>query len=178
MWNPIFWWAIQVSKAMTILGYIWLYIFFHYHFLCRVLCCIVWVLHLASPAINFHSQHVTYDSSSSTLYCIFHFFLFSLHVFTSSCLGAFIADPVITVARVFVTLLVAFSYPLQCHPARCCLMTFWSSVSSKDQEITPETYTFRYVVITVSQYMWAACMYVRMYGLLIICFKTKLLITL
>jgi hypothetical protein len=31
-------------------------------------------------------------------------------------------------ARLFVSLLVAFSYPLQCHPARRCLITLITSV--------------------------------------------------
>lgn len=31
-------------------------------------------------------------------------------------------------ARLFVSLLVAFSYPLQCHPARRCIITLVSSV--------------------------------------------------
>ena len=35
--------------------------------------------------------------------------------------------PVVTVARVFVATLVALTYPLQCHPARACILSLLSS---------------------------------------------------
>jgi hypothetical protein len=65
----------------------------------------------------------------------------------------FTEDPIVSVARCFVSLLVSFTYPLQCNPARKCVMTLVASIM-KDEE-QPEgsldnVLWMRHVVITVS----------------------------
>lgn len=39
--------------------------------------------------------------------------------------------PVVTLARFFVAMLVCFSYPLQCHPSRMCLMSLVTTLAEK-----------------------------------------------
>ncbi len=39
-----------------------------------------------------------------------------------------------SVARVFVSLLVAFSYPLQCNPARSSALALWQMVDATDAD--------------------------------------------
>ena len=61
--------------------------------------------------------------------------------------------PIVSVARCFVSLLVSFTYPLQCNPARRCVMTLLASIF-KDEEKDPaslENVIFmRYIIVTVS----------------------------
>lgn len=65
--------------------------------------------------------------------------------------GYIIETPIVALARVFVSLLVCFTYPLQCNPARRCVMTLLSSIY-KDHEKTPADaeaiQNIRYMVIT------------------------------
>jgi amino acid permease len=61
--------------------------------------------------------------------------------------------PIVSVVRCFVSLLVSFTYPLQCNPARKCVMTLLASIF-KDEEKPPgvleHAIFLRYVIVTVS----------------------------
>lgn len=61
--------------------------------------------------------------------------------------------PIVSVARCFVSLLVSFTYPLQCNPARRCVMTLLASIF-KDEDKDPSSMEhiifMRYVIVTVS----------------------------
>lgn len=54
-----------------------------------------------------------------------------------------------SVTRVFISLLVAFSYPLQCLPARTSMMALWHRLDDPDQELDSNVIRFRYIVCTV-----------------------------
>lgn len=54
-----------------------------------------------------------------------------------------------SVTRVFISLLVAFSYPLQCLPARTSMMALWHRLD-KDKIIDASVSRFRYIACTVS----------------------------
>lgn len=56
--------------------------------------------------------------------------------------------PLTSTARVFVSLLVAFSYPLQSHPSRKSLMSLINHYIDNDAEISDNVYNFRYMLIT------------------------------
>lgn len=57
----------------------------------------------------------------------------------------------ITVARVFVTSIVVFSYPLQAHPARSCLLSVYAAWNNeKEDDLSPHVKWIRYVAVTVS----------------------------
>lgn len=60
-----------------------------------------------------------------------------------------LANPLISVARLFVSLHVAFSYPLQANPARRSLMTLVSNFNGKGAPPTDKMIHFRYILITV-----------------------------
>ena len=53
-------------------------------------------------------------------------------------------------ARLFVSLLVAFSYPLQAHPARRCILTLVGTLEKEGTELTPHAQVVRYAIDTVS----------------------------
>lgn len=57
-----------------------------------------------------------------------------------------------SVARLFVSLLVAFSYPLQAHPARKCVLTLLGKLLDGDsnEELTLRTQQIRYWSVSVS----------------------------
>jgi hypothetical protein len=60
-------------------------------------------------------------------------------------------NPLITVARIFVTALVAFSYPLQAHPARTGLLSLIAAMRKENEdEISEQSKWIRYLVVTVS----------------------------
>lgn len=69
----------------------------------------------------------------------------------SNILQSYPKTPIVALARVFVSLLVCFTYPLQCNPARRCVMTLLSSIY-KDHEKTPAdaeaAQNIRYMIIT------------------------------
>lgn len=52
-----------------------------------------------------------------------------------------------SIARLAVSLLVAFSYPLQCHPARLSLMALWRQFDS-EEDAGDQFYLFRFYLIT------------------------------
>lgn len=54
---------------------------------------------------------------------------------------------VVTVIRVMISLLVTFTFPLQSHPSRTCLMTLWESVWPSHG--ARRVKSFRYLVITL-----------------------------
>ena len=70
-------------------------------------------------------------------------------------------------ARLFVSLLVAFSYPLQAHPARKCILTLLSTTLDANKSTEPSYHVLhmRYIGITVSyllsyhyyQYLFPEC---------------------
>lgn len=59
--------------------------------------------------------------------------------------------PVTTAARICVSFIVAFSYPLQCNPARRSVLTLLKSVFGKGEEPSLAVYRIRYTAITVNQ---------------------------
>eukprot|EP00602_Paraphysomonas_sp_CaronLab_P002598 CAMPEP_0185020326 /NCGR_PEP_ID=MMETSP1103-20130426/2919_1 /TAXON_ID=36769 /ORGANISM="Paraphysomonas bandaiensis, Strain Caron Lab Isolate" /LENGTH=453 /DNA_ID=CAMNT_0027551155 /DNA_START=88 /DNA_END=1449 /DNA_ORIENTATION=- len=52
-------------------------------------------------------------------------------------------------ARLFVSLLVAFSYPLQAHPSRRCILTLMAALDNDKDEPSLHVQTMRYVGVTV-----------------------------
>ena len=54
----------------------------------------------------------------------------------------------VTVIRVLISLLVTFTFPLQSHPSRNCIMDLWEHRSST--EGSRSTWVFRYVFITLT----------------------------
>ncbi len=57
----------------------------------------------------------------------------------------------ISVARIFVTSLVAFSYPLQVHPARRSILTLIANFrNEKESELSSHDNWIRYIIVTVS----------------------------
>jgi amino acid permease len=71
------------------------------------------------------------------------------------CIIYYTEVPIVSVARCFVSLLVSFTYPLQCNPARRCVMTLLASIF-KDEEKDPaslENVIFmRYIIVTVRRH--------------------------
>ena len=63
-----------------------------------------------------------------------------------------VGTPLTSTARLFVSLLVAFSYPLQSHPSRKSLMSLMNHYIDNDAEISDNVYNFRYMLITVSAF--------------------------
>ena len=58
-----------------------------------------------------------------------------------------------SVARICVSLLVSFTYPLQCNPARRCVMTLLADVCqdhNRDPVTLPRILMFRHLMVTVS----------------------------
>jgi len=53
----------------------------------------------------------------------------------------------VTVIRVLISLLVSFTFPLQSHPSRTCIMDLWEHRSPSDGSRAVNT--FRYVLITL-----------------------------
>lgn len=53
-----------------------------------------------------------------------------------------------SVARVFVSMLVAFSYPLLVHPGRNSMLGLWRGMDSED-DMWLKHQTRRYVIVTV-----------------------------
>ena len=53
-----------------------------------------------------------------------------------------------SVARVFVSLLVAFSYPLLAHPGRNSMLGLWRGCDAED-DMWLRHHTRRYVILTV-----------------------------
>ncbi len=62
----------------------------------------------------------------------------------------FLGNGLTNTGRVFVSLLVAFSYPLQCNPGRKCILNILKSRWNGNEEPTPGVYWLRYNIITVS----------------------------
>ncbi|RYG63146.1 hypothetical protein EON64_16515 [archaeon] len=59
--------------------------------------------------------------------------------------------PVVSLARIFVSLLVCFTYPLQCNPARRCVMTLLADVlrdKDKEPEELQHAVMVRYTAVT------------------------------
>ncbi len=69
---------------------------------------------------------------------------FILHSF----LSLTIETSLTSVARLFVSLLVAFSYPILAHPGRNSILGLWRSLDS-DEDAWIKHNRFRYVVVTV-----------------------------
>ena len=79
---------------------------------------------------------------------------------------------VLSAVQIFVCLLVAFSYPLQSHPCRKCVMSLLDNTAGQGQgqgqgqrgAVTVDyRYRLRYIVITVSEHMCPSCVCVVMY---------------
>ena len=60
--------------------------------------------------------------------------------------------PATSACRIFVSLIVAFHYPLQCHPGRRSAMSIWKKLvhESPAMDPPPNTFRFRYIVITAA----------------------------
>ena len=71
-------------------------------------------------------------------------FWFSLPLFCK-----FAEIPVTTAARICVSLIVSFSYPLQCNPARRSVLTLIRSTFGGGREPSIAVYRMRYTFITV-----------------------------
>lgn len=72
-----------------------------------------------------------------------------------------------SIARIFVSLLVAFSYPLLCNPGRNSMMSLWTSFLNRNKEQKPDRHSisltleelqaedesdqFKFAVTTVSE---------------------------
>lgn len=54
-----------------------------------------------------------------------------------------------SVARIFVSLLVAFSYPILAHPGRASILGLWRGMDS-DEDAWIKHNKFRYITVTVS----------------------------
>jgi amino acid permease len=69
----------------------------------------------------------------------------------SNILQSYPKVPIVSVARVFVSLLVCFTYPLQCNPARRCVLTLLAALF-KDEDKAPEeleqVQLLRFTVVT------------------------------
>lgn len=69
----------------------------------------------------------------------------------SNILKSYPKMPLIAIARIFTSLLVCFTYPLQCNPARRCVLTLLASIM-RDAEQPPETLehilAVRYLLVT------------------------------
>lgn len=66
----------------------------------------------------------------------------------SDILESYPENTLVTVVRIFVSFLVIFSYPLQCHPARMCVMALWKAATGGQEPSIPQA-NFRYATITV-----------------------------
>jgi amino acid permease len=56
--------------------------------------------------------------------------------------------PVTTVARICISLLVCFTYPLQCNPSRRSILNIWKFVDG-NKDPSASVFRFRYILITV-----------------------------
>ena len=66
----------------------------------------------------------------------------------SNILVSYPNNGITSAARVFVSLVVSFHYPLQANPARKCLMSLWTHVTGGEEPTECTAYYFRYVTIT------------------------------
>ena len=57
-------------------------------------------------------------------------------------------DGAMTVARLMITFIVVFSYPLQANPARRSTLTIFHALCDAGKEPSPSTLRFRYILIT------------------------------
>lgn len=58
--------------------------------------------------------------------------------------------PLTSAARICVSLLVAFSYPLLCNPGRTSFLCLWRMLDDSEVELSEKTVNFRFIVSTVS----------------------------
>jgi hypothetical protein len=60
-----------------------------------------------------------------------------------------------SVARIFVSLLVAFSYPILAHPGRASILGLWRGFDT-DENAWLKYNKMRYITVTVSVYLYFA----------------------
>jgi amino acid permease len=66
----------------------------------------------------------------------------------SNILTSYPDDNLTNLSRIFITLLVTFSYPLQTHPMRVCCLSMWKKISPQDESTLTRKYEFRYWTLT------------------------------
>lgn len=83
--------------------------------------------------------------------CVYlHLFILRLiyHITYLKLLYSFIDIPATSACRIFVSLIVSFHYPLQCHPGRRSALSIWKKVSGSE-EPSVNVYRLRYIIVTV-----------------------------
>ena len=75
----------------------------------------------------------------------------------SNILVSYPNNGITSAARVFVSLVVAFHFPLQAHPARKCLMSLWTHVTTGVEPTECGAYYIRYVTLTVVFLLVSLC---------------------
>jgi len=89
-------------------------------------------------------------STAVVLYLIIAIFGYSTYgnQVTSDLLKKYPNSPATSVARIFVSLIVAFHYPLQCNPGRKSALSFWKKMCPSSEPLTISAFRIRYITIT------------------------------
>ena len=66
----------------------------------------------------------------------------------SNILTSYPDDTLTNISRIFISLLVTFSYPLQSHPCRVSCLSLWKHLSPQDESTLTRTFQFRYWTLT------------------------------
>ncbi len=89
-------------------------------------------------------------SIAAVVYSIFALFGYLTYgdLVGSNILTSYPDDNLTNLSRIFITLLVTFSYPLQSHPMRICCLSMWKKISPQDESTLTRKYEFRYWTLT------------------------------